>query len=48
MYISMSDINVDHNLQPDHISMLIQSSFAIWAVRMLCLDIIVSVSSDLK
>ena len=26
----MSDINVDHNLQPDNISMLIQSRFAIW------------------
>ena len=30
MYISISDINVDYNLQPDNISMLIQSNFAIW------------------
>ena len=32
MYISMSDINVDYNLEPDNISMLVQSHFAIWVV----------------
>ena len=32
MYISISDISVDYNLQPDNISMLIQSNFAIWDV----------------
>ena len=30
MYISISDINVDYNLQPDNISMLIQPNVAIW------------------
>ena len=35
MYILISDINVDYNLQPDKISKLIQSNFAIWVPNLL-------------